>query len=984
MIDVVIEINGLKQLNVVEPGLIEKLKEEIGTIFSALPWESSLLHDTLIIYRFSLGKRETRTLFEAVERVWNAITSRSEKLRGFTLLVDKNSFKDEEIGEKVEELLLKVPEDETFWFSKEAISLFSPHANFEECGGGSIFVHSLDALEEHSKDLTLFMDSHPSIDAFMEQFSLLMHGEEEGLIFLNGPAGSGKRHLIRHLQRVLSARDNSPQFLIIESARGFTSPAVPLLSAINRLNWNEIAETLMGLEQISWQKRSHLLSIASEMVSREDGEILFALFIKAYADFMEKKLLPPIVIIQDLSELRPETVRIIARHIGDDVNRSRFLLILSGRSNIIPAEFASITIHQFRLQPWTPELLRKWVDDSDLDGIDMEKELYSVTLFHTLQLLREGKGLSLSFKASKKYLFTLSSLHKKILLQISITDGFFTLETLHTAFGNDLIERGDFSTILSDLIDYGFVRDEPFLRPIIPQLAEIVEKEYPEESNGWKEEYANILLDQLHSFSAPFYIPGEAFFDSAPFGLLSIEWVLGRIERLLAFEQGQLAAPWFEEATRQLAGMGNPLPWLRESLDTFYLLSAVREGRDGLASEIAGRFMERAEVSDFYVRNYQRLSLAEYLLAIHSYRKALDPAKAALLELQDPDLNRKGEIGEVGANLLLGRILLAMHRIDEAKDYFLIARESSSGSREVDRRHEIAAFMGLSYYLEGNYTAALREAEYCVDLADQRGLRRWGGYGLFLQGRVLFTLGRYEQAELCFASGLTEATIYQFEGGEELFRGWMCRSMTYQGKIASSIVRLRGSRENPEHRFFLAEALFLDENYAEALSAIEEARNLERDRLKLFTRPLPWNLETGFDTLEDLAFADPGRHGMLFQMIRAWYGLILSRNGRTEEGQQELSRLTREEKLAEQDPNSHLYLFFQTLVLPERDGSFGAHYQDEESGEGLDTLTQLSKALRFVQGIGSRIEKSADRKDFLGRNYWNAKLTARGRAAKLM
>lgn len=984
MVDVIVEINGMQQLNLLDPELLSPMKRDIEALLVSHGWEERLESEMGLVYRFSPGKRETEPLFRTLQRVWEALEERKEHLRGYNLLVDRNSYEGDEVLEKLECLLLQVPEDETFWISKDALELFSSFGRFESTGNGGCFLGPVEKEEIPADTVSSFMDSHPSMERFLSRVFSLIHREEDGLVFLHGPEGSGKIHAVHYLERLIGKGKEVSRFLQIQAAGGFTGPAVPLLQGVRRLEWEGVAQTLTGVEKRCWDDRVHLLHLEPEQVSREDGELLFALFIKAYKRYMEKHLYPALVIIRDLAELRPETIRIAARQIHGEGGDSDITLILEGRGNTLPAEFGSSSVHQLHLRPWTPGSIASCFPMELPEGVDPEKEIFSVSLYHMLQLLRAGSGLHPSTGASKTYLKSFSSAHRRALLQICISPGFFTIDSLHRSFGNSVIERGEFSTLVTDLIDYGFVKDDQLLVPIFPNLEEFLEKEFAGEREGWRDAYAQTLLEQLYQYNGELFIPGEAFFDRTPYKEESLQWVLGRIERLLAFEQGYLAAPWFEEATRRIMRLENPPLWMRDTLDSLYLLSAVREGRDGLAQEIAGKFMERPELSDFYPRNLRRLALGEYLLAVHSYRKALDPAKTALLELQDQDLNRDGQMGEAGANLLLGRILLAMHRIDEAKDYFLIARESPAGSREADRSHEIAALLGITYFLEGNYTAALRESRALGGMAAAVGRRRWEMLGLFLQGRVLFTLGRYQEAESCFSTGMTGTAIHPWEGAHDLFHGWTCRSMTYQGKTEASIQRLIGSDENPEHRFFLAEAHFLAEQYPEALKAIEEARRLERDRVKLFTRPLPWSIDSGFDCLEDLAFADPGRHGMLFQRIRAWHGLILSRNGRVEEGQQELGRLTREDKLSDQDPESHLYLFFQTLMLPDREGASGVYQGEDEGPDGLDKLTQLSKALRFVQGIGSRIEKAEDRKDFLYKNYWNAKLTARGRAAKLI
>ncbi len=972
MIDVLVEINGIDQLKLIEPELIEELTGYLDQLFERSMLDRSLRFGSLLLYRLSPGKREFGLLFDLAMRAWSAIEERGEKLRGYNLIIERDDGIDpEKLGEWLQKRILAVRSDRSFWIGKEAADIFTPFAELYPDGDGFSVKGRRNPDSGQQSTISAFMDGHPGMEELMERFGPILNGQERGALFLYGPAFSGKEHALDYLKRKTAFMGNDLPYLTILPPASYTGAGVPLLEAAARRGWEDLADYLSRGAGTCWKELSHLLERDPETVTREDAEIIFGLYLEAYIRQMEEKLLPPLLFIERIGEYRHETVRAIARFLDENLHSGRLTAILTSREESLPADFSGLPVVRVGFDLWKTEELSRMVDRSLLDHLEEGSLEASVSLYHSALLLERGAGYFSGNTATRKIIRDLPFLHRKLLFLATITGGLYTAEQIQSLFKIDSVERGEFSTIATDLIDYGLLAESSLLKPVFPQLRVFLRRELGEEGESLESFFIGHLEEEQKGLLKGAY-RREALLqqEEAPSGQ-SIRWLLERIGNLLDVGLLSLAAPFFEKISRKINRLGPERQELRDHLDALYLLAAIREGRDTLAVEIAARFGERPEPSDWKIRSIRRHALGEYLLAVHTYRKALDPAKAALIELQE----RNQGPGEAMANLLLGRIILAMGRIDEARDYFLIASETGFKSGENDHSGEIAVYLAAAHFLGGSMSAALREVERASALLASSGRRQWELFAAFLTGRILFTLGRYREAEEQFLLCRNIALLYPSEGSGEMVEGWVCRSMIYQGKIQAAVMRLEKSVDNPEQQFFLAEAHFLSEKYEQALISIDRALRLEKERIKLFSRPVPYCWESGFACIEDLAFALPGSHGSLFQLIRAWRGLILSRNGRSEEGQEELARITREEKLADNDPFSHLYLFFQTLALPENSAG---------SPEGLDRLTQLSKALRYVQGISSRIEVPADRQDFLNRSYWNAKLTARGRAAKLI
>lgn len=972
MIDLIIEINGYKQLKKIEKGMISSLMDDLDRLFSPLHPKSAGHVGGGFLYRFSPGKRELRILIETVYRAWTQLDSFGEDLRGYNmLLLEDEKTGDEELADWLDRKLMAISRDRTFLLSPELVSRFQAYVQLRECDDFFICEGLLDGSGEIERHIGDFLDAHPMMEGLVDRFEPFLNGQVRGMLCLTGPEGSGKRHAVSYLERQILGKEQA-SFLTLVPTDALSAPGVPLLEAIRDRGLEHCESFLEGTGLRLWRSLAPLLELCPETVCFEDAVLLFGLYLQSYIAEMESRLLPPLLIVYRIDAFRGETVNAIASFVKEHEERGCLNALVTSRRESMEAPFAPIHMDFFRCELWPQRELSRLLPRELYDGADLSLQVHAVSLYHTALLLKRGVGFFSGMQATKRMVRDLNRLEAKMLFLFTLCEGLFDADELRREFPFDRVERGEYMSVLSDLVEVGLLKGDGSLKPVYPELAPFLSRQLGEEGAALEQLFGDLLMARQRSGDERCEQLAQRWFRHRSGSVQAIYWLLSRLERLISRGKISLAAPFFEDASLAVRRLESQQVELRDYLDALYLSSSLCEGRDRLAGEIAGRFSERPEPLDTKIRSTRRLALAEYLLSVHSYRKAMDPAKSALLELQESELRN----GEAYANLLLGRILLAMDRIDEARDYFTIARETAFPPGEVDRSAQLAAHLALVHFIEGNFTASYREAELSLCAALETGDRDMEIYARFIRGRIDFMLGRYPEAEEVFTSLLNLALVYGKEDVEEVCVGWAWRSMVYQGKLQPAMHRLSDSPENPEHQFFYAEACFLNEEYGEALRAIEEAARLERDRVKLFAVPVPWNWESGFACFEDLMLASPGRHGTLYQLIRAWYGLILSRNNQLEEGRQELWRLTREEQLSEHDPYSHLYIFFQTLAFPPD--------KSEGQGEGLDELTQLSKALRFVQGLGSRVEKPIDRQDYLNRNYWNAKLTARGREAKLI
>ena len=247
-------------------------------------------------------------------------------------------------------------------------------------------------------------------------------------------------------------------------------------------------------------------------------------------------------------------------------------------------------------------------------------------------------------------------------------------------------------------------------------------------------------------------------------------------------------------------------------------------------------------------------------------------------------------------------------------------------------------------------------------------LHRYELYLVFLEVRIQFELGRYDECiELC-CRGLNLCALY----GEEprpVFARWLKRAEAYSGSAAKAAIALENQLDNPEARLFYSEALFLSDQREKALRALQpELFDLSSE--PVYFEPaerMKWS--TGFAQVEDR-----GIHGELLGLrIRAFRAYMQSILEETNFGIDELARITREEKLSNIDPYNGLYFYYYACAIETASGV-----------NNLDRLTALSKALKYVQERAATMDNSADKLSYLRNNYFNSRILEEAKASNLL
>lgn len=360
-------------------------------------------------------------------------------------------------------------------------------------------------------------------------------------------------------------------------------------------------------------------------------------------------------------------------------------------------------------------------------------------------------------------------------------------------------------------------------------------------------------------------------------------------------------------------------------------------------------------------RAYALLDRAAYMfysrpLTAPALVQASQSAKNALLLLQGNPADK----GLPRAYRLLGETELSRERIDEAVDYFGFAAESAERSGERYEALLSSVNGACTQYLLGNLSNAERYAVKAERRAARLYQNDWLHWSRFMQGRILFETGRYDQAAELFDSLAMEG------GAIGLLRNWRDRSLAY-GNPSNGIAFLD---ETADAVFFRLEAALLKGEYEETVRRadayleapeIDLARNSER---------VEW--ASGFSLVEDRAIGRNGSDRIVRRLTRAYRAFAMAKTEKTAKAVALLRRIAKEEPISELDPYDAFY--FWALSVSLRDAGV----------EPLDWHTVLGIAFKRLQRRASRIDDAETKRAYLSLNRWNGALFADAKRINLI
>jgi tetratricopeptide (TPR) repeat protein len=312
---------------------------------------------------------------------------------------------------------------------------------------------------------------------------------------------------------------------------------------------------------------------------------------------------------------------------------------------------------------------------------------------------------------------------------------------------------------------------------------------------------------------------------------------------------------------------------------------------------------------------------------------------------------------------LFSLINIFRQRIGETIDYLGFAVDNADKFRNSHELVVSAYYAASAHFLFGNISRAQRLALQAETEALVSGDNEWADRSRFLQGRLWFEIGHYQEALEIFET-LGNNAAGQREK-EALLAAWAYRAKVY---LRSSPLP-RPAGECPDTDLFEIEAAYLAGDYEKTAELSGALAGLHHAEYFLYTEQPDWH--SGFAQAELLLFP---RVELWNRMVSVYHALALCRlsPGGGEEALHSMQRIIRDERLAETDPWDAFYFFAWYRIL------------EETRAAQVDMNTAVSMAFKRLQRRASRIDDIAIRRDFLSLPRWNSDLSLAAKEYKLI
>ncbi len=387
--------------------------------------------------------------------------------------------------------------------------------------------------------------------------------------------------------------------------------------------------------------------------------------------------------------------------------------------------------------------------------------------------------------------------------------------------------------------------------------------------------------------------------------------------------------------------------------------------RDWKAATALWNSRQQLSAGGFY-RGLVSFQLGRYALSQRQTGDAENYVKRAMVDLQEEDPNWTNS-----ASIDFGIVLLARHKLSDAREYFVMARPRNPTHRTTYNYLRSIFMEAIALFLRGSYSQVLTYADQLMEATDEQGMRSWSAFARFLKARVLIELGEYAEGQQLLEVALSIGRIYGLDDALAVNKAWIARAQTLQGHYSEAHALLSDLPENPERDFFLADLLFLTGNHSQSLELLDRVLLSVRTDAPVSPDLVDWS--SGFASLEDRVFGLSQGEPVLYWLARSLRGLVLHQTGDTAEAIADLRDLTRSPTISPDDPYNSRYFFIYGSVLPE-----------QRSPEVDDFLTVLGKAVKYFQERNSRIDIYQQKISFMRKNVWNSELIETAREHNLL
>ena len=353
-----------------------------------------------------------------------------------------------------------------------------------------------------------------------------------------------------------------------------------------------------------------------------------------------------------------------------------------------------------------------------------------------------------------------------------------------------------------------------------------------------------------------------------------------------------------------------------------------------------------------------------YYLGIRDNDSAMETAKeAALIGQGTGDPRHSQEYRLLALASLPGR------RIGETIDYLGFALENAAKSGDSQDIGITAYYAASVQLLYGNLSRAKTIAEKARRHFLGAGMPDWADRTRFLEGRIDFELGSYQEAIDCFEGIASNPEDGISPEKSSLLEAWIYRSkVCYQNPLWP-----KPQNSCPDTDLFELEAMCLAGDYQRAAELAGKLTGPPAIENFFFTEKPDWR--SGFAQSELLYFSWAE---LWNRMLSIYQSMALSKvapdssHSGGEEAIRTMQRLLRSGQFPEIDPCDAFYHYAWYRVL------------DQTGAEQVDISTAVSIAYKRLQSRAGRIDDMEIRRQYLLQPRWNKALSQAAKEFKLI
>ncbi len=982
------KLDNKKQLQMLYSKKISELQERITRLIHQAG--GTELEEGEDLYQFAALYRETvLNVLGCAEGLKELFHEYRSFLWGFTIVLSAGHEQDD-LPFHLHNLALTAPEENRIWLDdqvKEKFSEYLEEARREEYSRLIPVTLKSDKMMSSAERYRRFLKREDLIPSFKQKMNQWMFRQEEaqGIIVRSFCREEGMNVLSSVLE---DDSDFVENFLLLEPAEGFWDPWHPLCRFINKEFLDQVELYISSDERNLWDRDRALLENISSadwyMWNYDQVEYdffqVFVLYWKGCLKKLESYTSSPVLIICDPDRYSEGALKLI-RHLLDVIKESfpaqKYLFLCTDGTlpdalgegcdelNITPVDERNLRLKAADIFPelrLNPDELMQAFNAGSRRLVDM-----FFFLQNRLENIQNGReGLS----APAVYLYGRDKCSLDILTLCNPGRFFITRDLMIRFLQSRGISLPEAEERLKHLDQLGYLhfREQGSGLSLRPLNMAVLEESPAMNVPELLEDFTRFLSremenGQIRSLSGLFHFLNLR--GSVDFGLDILNRIIHNLLKIRESDlaEGLLSCDLFDGRAlshAQQEGLHNIqfAGRLRSVL--------LRNDRKEINSKLDSGYLSLMEAQGACSEEFL-LQQAHYHALMGDSESAQTAVKQSLFAFQ----KNSDHHGVIRANTGLALTMLSQRKLQSAVDYFEIALRISEQMQDQASTLVCGKLMALAGYLFGNLSMALRSLDNNMPLVEQQKNRETQIFQIFLKGRILFELGRYQEAFKILKQGRRLGKHYGLKQETRVITSWMARSLCFghSEKVAGDIL----SRQplTLESAYFRAEASYLSGRTEAGIAILEEAFASYDPSPRYIHEMDCW--EDGFRVIEGRLSDRDFYEDVLLDQAKGFYYFLLGISGQPEKAWEGLRPLCRMDKAYNQQPFGYYYFLYISLIV-EKTGM-----KIDESHESL-----VSHAFKLLQTRAGRFDSQQMKHSYFRKNIWNNKIVLQAQELNLI